>query len=116
MIENKKDLSNWSTRALLTRRRRLATRLGDVAALLAGSLVEQTRRCGKPGCRCAAGDPHGPYAYFIPKTASRGRMKYVPSSLITAVRAGLARGEQVETVLAEISAINVELLARRELT
>jgi hypothetical protein len=43
-------------------------------------------------------------------------MKYVPSSLITAVRAGLARGEQVETVLAQISAINAELLARRELT
>ena len=114
--ENKKDLSNLSTRALLTRRRRLAARLGDVEALLAGSLVEQTRRCGKPGCRCAAGDPHGPYAYFVPKTVGRGRMKYVPSSLITAVRACVARGEQVETVLAEISAVNAELLARRELT
>lgn len=116
MKEDKNDLSDLSTRALLTRRRRLAARLGDVEALLAGSLVEQTRRCGKPGCRCAAGDPHGPYAYFVPKTAGRGRMKYVPSSLITAVRAGLARGEQVETVLAQISAINAELLARRELT
>jgi hypothetical protein len=113
---NKNDLSGLSTRALLTRRRRLAAALGDVEALLAGSLVEQTRRCGKPGCRCAAGDPHGPYAYFVPKTAGRGRMKYVPSSLITAVRARLARAQQVETVLAEISAINTELLARRELT
>jgi uncharacterized protein DUF6788 len=116
MKTHKNDLSNLSTRALLTRRRRLAAALGDVQALLAGSLVEQTRRCGKPGCRCAVGDPHGPYAYFVPKTAGRGRMKYVPSSLITVVRAGLARGEQVETVLAQISAINAELLARRELT
>ena len=113
---NKNDLSNLSTRALLTRRRRLAARLGDVEALLAGSLVEQTRRCGKPGCRCAAGDPHGPYVYFVAKTAGRGRMKYVPASLITAVRAGLARGEQVEAVLREISVINTELLGRRELT
>jgi hypothetical protein len=116
MKEDKNDLSKLSTRALLTRRRRLAARLGDVEALLAGSLVEQTRRCGKPGCRCAAGDPHGPYAYFVPKTAGRGRMKYVPASLITAVRAHVARGEQVEAVLAEISAVNAELLARRELT
>jgi hypothetical protein len=116
MKGNKNDLSNLSTRALLTRRRRLAARLGDVEQLLAGSLVEQTRRCGKPGCRCAAGDPHGPYAYFVPKTAGRGRMKYVHSNLITAVRARVAQGEQVETVLAEISAINAELLARRELT
>jgi hypothetical protein len=116
MKEDKNELSNLSTRALLTRRRRLAARLGDVEALLAGSLVEQTRRCGKPGCRCAAGDPHGPYVYFVPKTAGRGRMKYVPSSLITAVRAHVARGAQVEAVLAEISAVNAELLARRELT
>ncbi|MBV8922993.1 DUF6788 family protein [Bradyrhizobium sp.] len=115
MKEHKNDLTGLSTRVLRTRRRRLAARLGDVEAVLAGSLVEQTRRCGKPGCRCAGGDPHGPYAYFAAKTAGRGRLRYVPSDLVALVRAGLARGEQVEAVLAEISAINAELLARREL-
>jgi hypothetical protein len=40
MKVDKNDLSKLSTRALLTRRRRLAARLGDVEALLAGSLVE----------------------------------------------------------------------------
>ncbi len=39
----------------------------------------------------------------------------MPAALVAVVRAGLARGEQVEAVLAEISAINAELLARREL-
>jgi hypothetical protein len=39
----------------------------------------------------------------------------VPANLVARVRAGLARGEHVEAVLAEISAINAELLARREL-
>lgn len=116
MRDHKNDLAASSTRALLARRRRLAARLGDVEQVLAGSLVEQTRRCGKPGCRCAAGDPHGPYAYFAPKPGGRGRAKYVPASLVAAVRARLARGEQVETVLAEISAINAELLTRRELS
>lgn len=115
MEEHKNDLTGLSTRVLRGRRRRLAARLGDVEAVLVGSLVEQTRRCGKPGCRCAEGDPHGPYAYFAAKTAGRGRSKYVPSNLVAVVRAGLARGEQVEAVLAEISAINAELLARREL-
>jgi hypothetical protein len=115
MKEHKNDLSGLSLRALRARRRRLAARLGDVEAVLAGSLVEQTRRCGKPGCRCAEGDPHGPYAYFAAKTAGRGRSRYVPSNLVAVVRAGLARGEQVGAVLAEISAINTELLARREL-
>jgi hypothetical protein len=113
---HKNDLSRLSTRALLARRGRLAARVGDVQGVLTGSLVEQTRRCGKPGCRCAAGEPHGPYAYFTARAAGRGRSRYVPSALVAAVRAGLARGEQVEAVLAEISAINAELLARRELS
>lgn len=114
--EHKNDLSGVSTRALLARRRRLASGLGDVEAVLIGSLMEQTRRCGKSGCRCVEGEPHGPYTYFVSKTAGRGRMRYVPSSLVAAVRARVARGGRVEAVLAEISAINVELLARRELT
>lgn len=104
-----------STRVLLTRRRRLAARLGDVEQLLAGSLVEQMRRCGKPGCRCAEGDPHGPYVYLSPRPHGRGKLRYVPAELVAAVRARLRRGEQVQAVLAEIAAINLELLARREL-
>jgi hypothetical protein len=36
-------------------------------------------------------------------------------AMVQSVRAFLQRGEQVEAVLAEISAINVELLARRHL-
>ena len=112
---HKIDLTALSTRTLLTRRRRLAARLGDVEQVLAGSLVEQSRRCGRPDCRCAAGEPHGPYAYFAARPAGRGRLRYVPTELVAAVRARLRRGEQVQAVLAEISAINAELLVRREL-
>ena len=115
MITHKNDLSSMSTRALLARRRRLASGLGDVEEVLVGSLSEQTRRCGRSGCRCAAGQPHGPYVYFTPKPAGRGRARYVPAGVVAAVRAWLARGEQVAAVIAEISAINAELLARREL-
>jgi len=115
MREHKKDLGSLSTRALLARRRALAGRLGGVEQMLAGSLVEQTRRCGKPGCRCVDGEPHGPYAYFAPRAQGRGRLRYVPAPLAQVVRSYLRRGEHVEAVLAEISAINAELLARREL-
>jgi hypothetical protein len=115
MNMHKSNLNGLSTRVLLTRRHRLAARLGDVEQVLAGSLVEQTRRCGKPECRCAAGVPHGPYAYFAPRPTGRGRLRYVPSELVAVVRARLRRGEQVQAALAEISEINVELLTRREL-
>ena len=39
----------------------------------------------------------------------------MPAPLVEVVRSYLRRGEQVDAVLAEISAINAELLARREL-
>lgn len=115
MNTHKLDLSDEPTPALLAQRRRLAARLGDVEGVLVGSLSEQTRRCGRRDCRCAQGKPHGPYAYFTPKPAGRGRARYVPAGLVAAVRARLVRGERVATVVAEISAINAELLARREL-
>ena len=115
MNAHKSDLAQMSARQLRARRRALAERLGDVEHVLAGSLAGQSRRCGKPGCRCADGEPHGPYAYFTPRPAGRGRARYVPSALAGVVRRYLRRGEQAEAVLAEISAINAELLARREL-
>src|SRR5258708_2415378 len=101
MNAHKNDLGGLSTRPLLSRRRAAAARLGDVEQVLAGTLTEQTRRCGKPGCRCAAGDPHGPYAYFTPRPAGRGRARYVPAALAQVVRRYLGRGERVEAVLAE---------------
>jgi hypothetical protein len=115
MNTDKSDPARMSARQLRARRRALAERLGDVEHVLAGSLAGQPRRCGKPGCRCADGEPHGPYAYFTPRPGGRGRARYVPAALEDAVRCYLRRGAEVEAALAEISAINAELLARREL-
>jgi Family of unknown function (DUF6788) len=116
MNTHKNDLRELSTRQLLARRRAAAARLGDLEQVLAGTLTEQVRRCGRPGCRCERGEPHGPYAYFTPRPAGRGRARYVPTALAGVVRRYLRRGEQAEAALAEISAINAELLARRELS
>jgi hypothetical protein len=115
MNAHKNDLGSLSARQLLARRRAAAARLGDVGQVMTGTLTEQARRCGRPGCRCGRGQPHGPYAYFTPRPAGRGRARYVPSAVAGVVRRYLRRGEQAEAVLAEISAINAELLARREL-
>lgn len=115
MDAHKNDLAGTPSELLLARRRELARQLGDVEHVLAGSLAGQSRRCGKAGCQCADGEPHGPYAYFTPRPAGRGRARYVPASQEEAVRRFLQRDAEVKNVLAEISAINAELLARREL-
>jgi hypothetical protein len=114
VVGHKSEFLKLSTEELLARRREMASCIGELEEVLLGSLVEQTRRCGKTDCRCATGEPHGPYSYLTPRRGRRG-MRYVPAAMTPVVTAYLSRGEQVEAALAEISAINVELLARREL-
>lgn len=41
------------------------------------------RRCGKSGCKCAAGALHGPYFYAYRKAGSRTTRRYVGRSLPT---------------------------------
>jgi hypothetical protein len=75
-------------------------------------LLAQQRRCGKPGCRCATGALHGPYTYL---SAGQARMLYVPAAFAEEVRRRVELTGAAEATLAAISAINLELLARREL-
>jgi hypothetical protein len=111
MSTHRNDLAVLSTAELRQRRDQLAAGLPRAAAFLAGSLVEQRRRCGKEGCRCTRGELHGPYAYL----SVAGRMVYVPAVLAGAVRAHLQAAERLQETLGEISAVNLELLSRREL-
>ena len=111
MNEYKNDLRGLSAAELRSRRDQLAAGLPLAAQFLAGSLVEQRRKCGKEGCRCVRGELHGPYVYL----AVSGRMVYVPAVLADAVRAHLETSGRLQAALEEISAVNLELLARREL-
>ncbi len=111
MNTHRNDLAALSTAELRQRRDQLVTGLPRAAAFLAGSLVEQRRRCGKEGCRCTRGELHGPYAYL----SVAGRMVYVPAVLADAVRAHLEIAKRLQETLEEISAVNLELLSRREL-
>ncbi len=118
-MANKKsrpDLAQLTVRQLRARRRRLARELPDLEELLRGSLLSQQRRCGKAGCRCARGELHGPYVYLsLGRQAPGARLLYVPEAMAETVRRRVGLTEAAEAALAEISAINVELLARREL-
>ena len=116
-MTDKPDPARQTTRQLRARRRKLARSLPDVEALISGSVVEQGRRCGKEGCRCASGELHGPYTYVVlPRARGRTRTVYVPSAAAEAVRRGAATSAQVREALEEISAINIELLSRGELS
>jgi hypothetical protein len=114
-MAHKNDLAGLTVRGLRARRRRLASGLSDVEALLRGTVVTQRRRCGKETCRCASGQLHGPYTYLSVARPGgrRPRLVYVPAELAERVAGQVALADRVEAVLAEITAINAELLARR---
>lgn len=97
---------------LRERRKRLANRVPDLKATLQGALLTQRRRCGNPGCRCARGELHGPYVYLSARVGRRTRLLYIPAALATSVRRRVSLTKQLEEILAAISAINLELLAR----
>ena len=114
--KNEVELGSLSLRQLRARRRRLVAALPDLGDYLAGSLVEQSRRCGKPGCRCAGGELHGPYVYLsVGKAPGRAPLVYVPQALAPLVGERVALTASVRALLADISSINLDLLARRKL-
>jgi len=110
------DLRELSGAQLRARRRRLSKTLRNTETTLLGSLVTQGRRCGREGCRCAEGELHGPYLYItLRQPRGRGSLLYVPAELAARVRERVALTAQMQAALQEISAINLELLSRRQL-
>jgi hypothetical protein len=108
---HKIDLAGLSAGELRTRRSALVARLPQAGGLLPGTLVGQRRRCGKEGCRCAQGELHGPYMYL----QVAGRLVYVPAGLAESVARHVEVSLLLRDLLEQISAVNLELLARREL-
>lgn len=108
-------LSNLTVAQLRARRLDLVGQLPSIEDVLRGSLQRQFRRCGKAGCRCSQGEPHGPYVYLAVNNEARRGMVYVPAKALPEVERRVEVTGRIEEVLAEISAINVELLARGEL-
>ncbi len=56
-----------------------------------------------------------PYVYLSISRDAHRRLVYIPAELAEVVRRHVSLTEQIEATLAAISAINLELFARREL-
>jgi hypothetical protein len=66
--------------------------------LLRGTLFVMRRRCGKPNCRCASGDPHESPALAYPEAGRTGTMTLTGADL-RQVRAALRRYERARASL-----------------
>lgn len=114
-MKYKNTVRRLGARQLRTRRARLARQLPDVEGTLHGALQRQMRRCGKASCCCADGALHGPYVYLSVRTGERSGLLYVPAEIVEEVKRRVEATGRIEAALAEISAINLELVARGEL-
>jgi len=93
-------------------RARLARRLGRRGEVMKGSLVMRATRCGRPGCKCAKGEKHGPYLYVSVFRGGRTRSVYVPQHLEGEVRRWVESARALESDVAAITWLNAELLRR----
>jgi hypothetical protein len=108
-------MQNKSAASLRKRRRKLLAELPPLDRIMRGSLIERYKRCGRPGCHCANERGHGPKLYLsISVSGERPKMDYVPNARGAEVGELIRNFNKVREILNEISAINAELLRRRE--
>src|SRR5262245_10771762 len=62
---------------------------------LPGSLQAELKSCGKPTCRCARGERHGPFWYRRWREDGRQRRQYVKRRDLKRVRAALAAWQRL---------------------
>ena len=93
-------------------RRMLLSRLKRVVArkpLLAASLVEVWRVCGKPSCHCYRGQKHHAVQLTY-KTRGQTRSVYVPVDFREEVRSWIEEYRRLKSLFAEISRLALALV------
>ena len=107
-------LSKLSTVALENRRHVLAMNLPRAEQTLRGTLMERYVTCGKPDCKCARGERHGP-SWYLTVTLAPGRTTggVVSPEQLALVRHWVENYQRMKQDLESISAINRELLRRK---
>jgi hypothetical protein len=107
------NFSRLSTLALRSRREGLTKLLPPLREVLRGSLMERYLTCGKPDCKCARGQRHGPVWYLsVTLDQSHRTGTTVPSDQVEQVRRWIENYHGVKERLEKISDINRELLRR----
>jgi hypothetical protein len=94
---------------LHARRRQLLAGLRLPEEGLPGSLVESRGRCGSPGCHCQqeGGHPSWTLTFMV---EGKKRVEHIPNELVEAVQRRVEEGKLYKSEVAELMAINAQLL------
>jgi len=77
-----------------------------------GSLIQYSRRCGSPRCRCAQGQLHQGWALSV-SVEGKTQVVYIPDELRQEVAAGLRRHEDLSKLIGKISKADTQKLRTR---
>jgi len=96
-------------RKLEARREPLLADLRFPTEGLPGSLAQSRRRCGSAGCHCHQGEGHLSWALTF-MVDGKKRVEHIPGELVDAVRRRVEQGNAYKSGVAELMAINAQLL------
>lgn len=91
------------------RDRHLTQILESRLRMIRGSFVVLGKKCGKPNCRCAAGETH-PTSYLSISEEGRKRMVHVRSADVAHVRDAAERYRSFREARAALARLSAELL------
>ena len=74
--------------------------------VLAASLVQIARRCGRPGCHCESGERHVGY-YLTRPVRGKTRTVYVPRDLVREVRTWIQEHKRLKQLVREITDLSL---------
>lgn len=94
---------------LMRERKKLETRILHTRPHAEGSLIKRFTRCGKPGCRCGKGQPHGPFWYLSRSVEGKTRYTYIPKDIAKEVKVLVDRNAQIRRDRARIREIGRKL-------
>jgi hypothetical protein len=83
--------------------------LAQIGPVLAGSLVQIAKHCGRPGCRCQSGHKHVGW-YLTRSVAGKTQTTYVPQDLRKEVHGWIQAYRRLKELIAEISELNRALI------
>jgi hypothetical protein len=96
-------------RKLETRRKQLLAEIRLPSEGLPGSLAQSHRRCGSSGCHCHRGEGHLSWSLTF-MVDRKKRVEHIPDELLDAVRRRLEEGNAYKSGVAELMAVNAQLL------
>jgi hypothetical protein len=94
------------------RRRELVRELVDLSYFLRGSVCEVYRVCGRPDCKCARGEKHGPLYQLTWHDGTSTKTAYIPKRRVQEARELVARYDRLKEVIAELAEVNVKIWRR----